>query len=173
MKRATQAKEAHGEIETEHAGYLGAQDTYFVGTMKGVGRIYQQTFIDTYTKVAFAKLYTEKTAITAADMLNGNVLPWFTEQGIDLLRVLTDRGTEYCGKIENHAYQLYLAIENIDHSKTKVRSPQTNGICERFHRTMKQEFYDVAFRKKIYNSLEELQIDVEEWLKKYNIFRPH
>ncbi len=106
-------------------------------------------------------------------MLNGNVLPWFTEQGIDLLRVLTDRGTEYCGKIENHAYQLYLAIENIDHSKTKVRSPQTNGICERFHRTMKQEFYDVAFRKKIYNSLEELQIDVEEWLKKYNIFRPH
>ena len=173
LERATQSKEAHGEIETEHAGYLGAQDTYFVGTMKGVGRIYQQTFIDTYTKVAFAKLYTEKTAITAADMLNGNVLPWFTEQGIDLLRVLTDRGTEYCGKIENHAYQLYLAIENIDHSKTKVRSPQTNGICERFHRTMKQEFYDVAFRKKIYNSLEELQIDVEEWLKKYNIFRPH
>lgn len=173
LERATQAKEAHGEIETEHAGYLGAQDTYFVGTMKGVGRIYQQTFIDTYTKVAFAKLYTEKTAITAADILNSTVLPWFTEHGIDLLRILTDRGTEYCGKIENHAYQLYLAIENIDHSKTKVRSPQTNGICERFHRTMKQEFYDIAFRKKIYNSLEELQIDVEEWLKKYNIFRPH
>ena len=107
MKRATQAKEAHGEIETEHAGYLGAQDTYFVGTMKGVGRIYQQTFIDTYTKVAFAKLYTEKTAITAADMLNGTVLPWFTEQGIDLLRVLTDRGTEYCGKIENQTNYLW------------------------------------------------------------------
>lgn len=138
-----------------------------------MGRIYQQTFIDTYSRVAFAKLYTEKTAITAADTLNGIVLPWFDEQNIPLLRILTDRGTEYCGSLEIHAFQLYLAVENIDHSKTKARHPQTNGICERFHRTMKDEFYCIAFRKKIYNSLEELQIDVNEWLRKYNEFRPH
>lgn len=173
LEKAKQEKEAHGEIETQHPGYLGSQDTYFVGTMKGVGRIYQQTFIDTYSRVAFAKLYTEKTAVTAAHALNETVLPWFLEQSVPLLRILTDRGTEYCGKIEEHAYQLFLAVENIDHSKTKARSPQTNGICERFHRTMKQEFYDIAFRKKIYHSLEELQKDVDDWLNKYNNTRPH
>jgi len=173
FEKAKLSKEAHGEIETECPGYLGSQDTYFVGTMKGVGRIYQQTFVDTYSRIAFARLYVEKTAITAAHTLNETVLPWFEAQGVPLLRILTDRGTEYCGKVENHAYQLFLAIENIDHSKTKVRHPQTNGICERFHRTMKEEFYDIAFRKKIYHSLEQLQTDVDEWLKKYNEFRPH
>jgi len=173
LEKAKEKHESLGEIETEHPGYLGAQDTYYVGTMKGVGRIYQQTFIDTYSRVAFAKLYTEKTAITAAHTLNEVVLPWFNEQGISLLRILTDRGTEYCGKVEHHAYQLYMAIENIDHSKTKVRHPQTNGICERFHKTMKNEFYDIAFRKKIYNSIEELQADVNEWLQQYNELRPH
>lgn len=173
LEKAKEKKESHGEIETEHPGYLGSQDTYYVGTMKGVGRIYQQTFIDTYSRVAFAKLYTEKTAVTAAHILNEAVLPWFSEQDIPLLRILTDRGTEYCGKVENHAYQLYLAVENIDHSKTKVRSPQTNGICERLHKTMKNEFYDITFRKKIYCSLEELQEELNEWLRQYNELRPH
>jgi transposase InsO family protein len=173
LEKMKSQKEAHGEIETHHPGYLGAQDTYFVGTMKGVGRIYQQTFIDTYSRVALAKLYTEKTAITAADMLNDKVIPFFDGQGVALLRVLTDRGTEHCGKVENHSYQLYLAMEDIDHSKTKANHPQTNGICERFHRTMKQEFYDIAFRKKIYASLEELQVDVDHWIAKYNETRPH
>lgn len=173
LERLKEKREADGEIETEHPGYLGSQDTYYVGTIKGIGRIYQQTFVDTYSRIAMAKLYTDKSAITAADMLNDKVLPWFTEHNIPLLRILTDRGTEYCGKIENHAYQLYLAIENIDHSKTKVRHPQTNGICERFHRTMKEEFYDITFRKKIYNSLNELQIDADLWLEKYNKIRPH
>lgn len=173
LEKAKSAKKAIGEIETEHPGYLGAQDTYFVGTMKGVGRIYQQTFIDTYSRVASAKLYTEKTAITAADMLNDQVIPFFDEQQIPLLRILTDRGTEYCGKVESHAYQLYLSLEDIDHTRTKANHPQTNGICERFHRTMKQEFYDIAFRKKIYTSLEELQTDVDHWMHKYNEQRPH
>ena len=173
LEKARHEKEAHGEIETEHPGYLGSQDTYFVGTMKGVGRIYQQTFVDTYSRVAFAKLYTEKTAITAAHMLNEAVLPWFNEQEVRMLRILTDRGTEYCGRIEEHAYQLFLGIEDIDHSRTKARSPQTNGICERFHKTMKHEFYDIAFRKKVYRSIEELQSDVNEWLKNYNELRPH
>jgi transposase InsO family protein len=173
LERARKEKEAHGEIETMHPGYLGAQDTYYVGTIKGVGRIYQQTFIDTYTKVSFAKLYDRKNALVAADLLNDQVLPFFEQEETRLLRVLTDRGTEYCGTLEHHEYELYLAIEDIDHTKTKARSPQTNGICERFHRTIQEEFYAIAFRKKIYNSIDELQTDLNQWLQYYNHERTH
>lgn len=173
MEKARQEKEAHGEIETAHPGYLGAQDTYYVGTIKSIGRIYQQTFIDTYSKVAFAKLYDRKNALVAADMLNDRVLPFFEENDIPLLRILTDRGTEYCGQREHHEYQLYLAVENIDHSKTRAKSPQTNGICERFHRTMQDEFYSIAFRKNLYLSLEQLQADLDVWMEEYNQDRPH
>ncbi|SFH62696.1 Winged helix-turn helix [Nitrosospira sp. Nsp14] len=164
---------AYGEVETAHPGYLGSQDTFYVGTIKGVGRIYQQTFVDTYSKWAAAKLYTTKTPITGADLLNDRVLPFFTEQGMGLIRILTDRGTEYCGKPETHDYQLYLAINDIEHSRTKANHPQTNGICERFHKTILQEFYQVAFRRKVYRSLEELQIDLDEWLHTYNHDRTH
>lgn len=173
MEKREAEKEAHGEIETEHPGYLGSQDTYFVGTIKGVGRIYQQTFVDTYSKMAFCKLYTMKTSLTAADTLNDRVLPFFEEHNTPMLRILTDRGTEYCGKVEEHDYQLYLAVKNIDHTKTKVRHPQTNGIVERFHKTILNEFYQVAFRKKIYNSIEEIQGDLDNWVYKYNFNRTH
>ncbi len=166
-------KESIGEIETDHPGYLGSQDTYYVGNFKGIGRVYQQTFIDTYSRLADIKLYTEKTAITAADMLNDRVIPFYDSQEVSILRILTDRGTEFCGSIENHAFELFLSVEGIEHTKTKAYSPQTNGICERFHRTMKEEFYDSALRKKIYNSLEELQSDADGWLKYYNNKRPH
>ncbi len=132
LEKKKQDDEACGEIETAHPGYLGAQDTFYVGTLKGVGRIYQQTFIDTYAKVGFAKLYTTKTPITAADMLNDRVLPFYAQHQLPLLRILTDRGTEYCGKAETHDYQLYLTINDIEHTKTKAKSPQTNGICEQF-----------------------------------------
>jgi len=173
LERAREEKQAHGEIETEHPGYLGAQDTYDVGTIKSIGRIYQQTFLDTYSKLAFVKLYDRKNALVAADLLNDRVLPFFEEQNVSLLRVLTDRGTEYCGNRECHEYQLYLAVENIDHSRTKAKPPQTNGICERFHRTLQEEFYSVAFRKKLYRSLEELQADLEVWQAEYNQKREH
>ena len=173
LEKAKTEKEAHGEFESEHPGYCGAQDTFYVGNMKGVGRIYQQTFVDTYSKVAFAKLYDRKTPITAADLLNDRVLPFFEEQGVKLLRVLTDRGTEYCGNPERHEYELYLAIEDIDHSRTKTKSPQTNGIVERFHRTALNEFYRIAFRKKLYRSIDELQIDLDTWVAEFNRQRPH
>lgn len=173
LERKKQDDEAAGEIETAHPGYLGSQDTFYVGTLKGVGRIYQQTFVDTYSKVAFAKLYTTKTPITAADLLNDKVLPFLTEHQLPLLRILTDRGTEYCGKVERHDYQLYLAVNDIEHTKTKARSPQTNGICERFHKTVLQEFYQITFRKKIYTDTEELQKDLDEWLEYYNNERTH
>jgi transposase InsO family protein len=173
LERQQTLNEAHGEIETEHPGYLGSQDTYYVGTIKGIGRIYQQTFVDTYSKVAACKLYTTKTPITAADLLNDRVLPLLESEGVDLLRILTDRGTEFCGRPERHDYQLYLAINDIDHSRTKAYSPQTNGICERFHRTIKEEFYEVAFRKKVYTTLDELQADLDTWIEYYNNERTH
>jgi hypothetical protein len=192
LERAKEEKIAYGEIETEHVGYLGSsvalrnkvsnggftstlrgQDTFYVGIIKGVGRVYQQTFIDTYSGVGFAKLYTTKQAITAADVLNDMVLPFFDRYNLPLLRILTDRGTEYCGKADEHDYQLFLAVNDIDHTKTKTKSPQTNGICERFNKTILEEFYMLAFRKKIYNSIEELQTDLDKWLVYYNESRPH
>jgi transposase InsO family protein len=165
--------EACGEIETAHPGYLGSQDTFYVGTLKGVGRVYQQTYVDIYCKVAHAKLYTTKTPITAADLLNDRVLPSYEEHDLPVLRILTDRGTEYCGRVDKHDYQLFLAINDIDHTKTKVKSPQTNGICERFHKTILQEFYQVTFRKKLYDRIEMLQDDLDEWLRHYNTERTH
>jgi len=161
------------EIETQHPGYLISQDTFYVGYLKGVGRIYQQTVVDTYASVAFAKLYTSKVPVTAADILNDRVVPFFEAQNIPILRVLTDRGTEFCGSPERHPYQLYLQLNDIDHSKTKVRSPQTNGICERFHQTVLNEFYRITFRKKMYSDIETLQRDLDEYMVEYNTERTH
>ncbi len=173
LEKKAHDDEASGEIETAHPGYLGSQDTFYVGNLKAVGRIYQQTFVDTYSKVAHCKLYTSKTPITAADLLNDRVLPFYEAQGLPMLRILTDRGTEYCGKVGQHDYQLYLAINDIDHTKTKAMSPQTNGICERFHKTILQDFYQVTFRKKLYGDLESLQADLDNWLWHYNNERTH
>ncbi len=173
LERKKQDDEACGEIDTAHPGYLGSQDTFYVGTFKGVGRVYQQTYVDTYAKVAHCKLYTTKTPITAADLLNDRVLPFYASHDLPVLRILTDRGTEYCGKVEQHDYQLYLALNEIEHTRTKARHPQTNGICERFHKTILQEFYQPALRRKIYNSLEALQEDLDVWLDYYNNERTH
>ncbi len=173
LERKKQDDEACGEIETAHPGYLGSQDTFYVGTFKGIGRVYQQTYVDTYAKVAHCKLYTTKTPIASADLLNDRVLPFYAEHDLPVLRILTDRGTEYCGKVEQHDYQLYLALNEIEHTRTKARHPQTNGICERFHKTILQEFYQSALRRKIYGTLDELQLDLDDWLQEYNYHRTH
>jgi hypothetical protein len=125
LEKAKLDKEAHGEFDSEHPGYCLAQDTFYVGTLKGVGRVYQQTVIDTYSKVGFAKLYTRKTPLTAGDILNDRVIPFFDEHEIRVDRILTDRHTEYCGAHDRHEYELYLAVEDIDHTRTKIKSPQT------------------------------------------------
>ena len=161
------------EIETEHPGYLISQDTFYVGYIKGVGRIYQQTVIDTWSRVAFAKLYTAKVPITAADILNDRVLPFFEEKEVPILRILTDRGTEYCGRLDKHPYQIFLQFHDIEHTKTRARRPQSNGICEAFHKTVLNEFYRTAFRKKIYETVEEIQKDLDEWMEFYNNGRTH
>ncbi|WP_419833288.1 IS481 family transposase [Endozoicomonas atrinae] len=173
LERKKLDDEASGEIDTAHPGYLGSQDTFYVGTFKGVGRVYQQTYVDTYSKVAQAKLYKTKTPITAADLLNDRVLPFYEAQELPVLRILTDRGTEYCGRADQHDYQLYLAVNDIEHTKTKTRHPQTNGICERFHKTILQEFYQPALRKTLYTSIEMIQSDLDEWLIHYNTERTH
>ena len=174
LETAKRSRESHpDEIETEHTGYLISQDTFYVGYLKGVGRIYQQTVVDTYSSVAFAKVYTGKIPVTAADVLNDKVLPFFEEHGIPVLRVLTDRGTEFCGSPDKHPYELYLQLNDIEHTKTKARSPQTNGICERFHQTILNEFYRVTFRKKLYNDIEILQRDLDGYLEEYNHERTH
>ena len=168
LESAKEEKQAHGEIETHHPGFLFGQDTYYVGYIKGIGKIYQQTGIDTYSNVGFAKLYTDKNALVAADFLNDRVLPYFDEHGMSVLRLLTDRGTEYCGKQDSHPFQLFLYLNDIEHSRTKARHPQTNGCTEKLNQTIQEEFYAVAFRKKIYRSLDEIQIDLDAYMCRYN-----
>jgi hypothetical protein len=125
MERAREEKEAHGEIETAHPGYLGAQDTYYVGTIKSVGRISHRPSLTPTPRWLSPSSTTAKNALVAADMLNDRVLPFFEEQKVLLLCVLTDRGTEYCGQREHHEYPLYLAVDNIDQSRTRpgLRKP--------------------------------------------------
>ena len=173
LEKQEASKEAYGEIDTAHPGYLGCQDTYYVGNFKGIGKVYGQVFIDSYSRLADTKLYKEKTALTSADLLNDRILPWYQRHEVPLLRILTDRGSEYKGSLENHAYELFLSVEGISHTTTKAYSPQTNGMCERFNKTMKEEFFDTAMRKKLYRSLEELQADLDAWLVYYNEERVH
>jgi len=139
-----------------------AQDTFYVVYIKEVGRIYQQTVMDTYSSVAIAKLYTAKVPVTPTDALNDQVLSFFGEHNVPILRILTDRGTEYCGSPEKHPYEIYLQYHEIEHTKTRARRPQSNGICEVFHKTILNEFYRVTFRKKIYQTVEALQNDLDE-----------
>ena len=148
LEASKRSRESHpDEIETQHPGYLVSPDTVYVGYLKGVGRITQQTAIDTFSSLGFAKLYTAKIPVTAADLLNDQVLPFFEKEGVPVLRVLTDRGTEYCGAPDQHPSQLFLQLNDIEHTKTKVKSPQTNGICRQLHQTMLNEFYRIAFHQ--------------------------
>jgi transposase len=164
LEDAKEEKQAYGEIESFHPGFLFGQDTFYVGWIKGIGKIYQQTGIDTYSNLGFAKVYLEKTAITAADFLNDKVLPFFDENATRPLRTITDRGTEYCGIRDEHPYQLFLYLNGVEHTKTKARHPQTNGCTERFNQTCLDEFYKIAFRKKLYSTIEEIQTVLSKYL---------
>jgi transposase InsO family protein len=168
LEEAKEEKEAYGEMESPHPGFLVSQDTYYIGFIKGVGKLYQQTALDTHSNVGFAKVYTERTSLTAADLLNDRVLPFFDEQSVRILRVLTDNGPEYYGRPDSHSYELFLHLNEIEHTRIKVRKPQTNGAVERLHQTIQEEFYTVAFRKKLYRSLEEIQADLDEFMVWYN-----
>jgi len=161
-------REAHGEIESPHPGFLLAQDTCYVGTIKGIGRIFQQTGLDTHSNLGFAKVYRDKTALAAADLLNDKVLPLFDEYQIGPLRVLTDNGREYCGRQDSHPYELFLLLNGIEHTRIRVRRPQTNGAVEKLNQTIQNEFYQVAFRKKLYRTIEDIQADLDSFMEYYN-----
>jgi transposase InsO family protein len=171
LEEAKAEREVYGEVESPHPGFLLGQDTCYVGYIKGVGRLYQQTGLDTHSNVGFARVYLEKTALTAADFLNSKVLPFYDELGITVLRVLTDRGSEYCGRVETHPYELFLHLNGIEHTKTRPYTPRTNGGVERLNQTIEEEFYRVAFRKKLYRTLEEIQTDLDTYMEYYNRVR--
>ena len=160
-------------VESDYPGYLLCQDTFYVGRLKGVGRLYLQAVVDTYGSYAFAKLYTSKRQETAADILNDQVLPFYQSHDMVIEAILTDNGTEYKGRPMIHLYEIFLELNDIDHRTTKIASPRTNGFVERFNRTILDEFFRTAFRKKLYESVDALQADLDEWLNHYNTERPH
>lgn len=160
-------------VESPYPGYLLCQDTFMVGTLKGIGRIYLQAVVDTYGSVAFGKLYTSKLPETAVDVLYDRVLPFYESQGLRVENILSDNGREYCGRPMIHPYQIFLEFYDIEHRRTKVARPRTNGFVERFNRTVLDEFFRETFREKFYSSVEELQNDLDQWFHRYNYERPH
>lgn len=161
------------KVESPYPGYLLSQDTFMVGTIKGVGRIYLQAVVDTYGSFAFGKLYTSKLPETAADVLYDRVLPFYESHGIPVENILTDNGREYCGRPMIHPYQIFLELNDVEHRRTKVARPRTNGFVERFNRTVLDEFFRETFHDKFYASVEELQKDLDQWVHYYNHERPH
>ena len=159
-------------VESSRPGELLCQDTFFVGTFKGVGKVYLHTVVDTYGSTAFGFLHTSKVPEAAVAVLHNDVLPFYAERGLVIEKLLTDNGREFCGT-ESHPYEMYLALNDIAHKRTKVRHPYTNGFVERFHRTVKEEFFEVALRETFYEAVEALQADLDRWLVHYNTERPH
>lgn len=159
-------------VESSRPGELLSQDTFYVGTLKGVGRVYLHAVVDTYSSFAFGFLHTSKQPEAAAAVLHNDVLPFYKSKELAIQALLTDNGREFCGK-DTHPYEIYLALNDIEHRRTKVRKPQTNGFVERFNRTVLEEFFRTAFRTKLYESVQALQEDLDKWLAHYNTERPH
>jgi transposase InsO family protein len=160
-------------VESTAPGELLNQDTFYWGTLKGVGKVYVQVVVDTFCSLAFAKVYTSKMPITACDLLYERVLPFYEALGVEVGAILTDNGREFCGKPDSHPFELLLALEGIDHRTTKVRSPQTNGFVERMNRTLLDECFRVEGRKTWYLTPAEIQRDLDRFLRYYNLERSH
>ena len=164
-------KERH--IETEYTGQLVAIDTFMVGSLKGIGKVYLQTVVDCFSRYAWGRLYTNKLPVTAVHVLNTDVLPFFEEHNVKVTTILTDNGREYCGRPDKHPFELYLQLEEIEHRRTKVRRPQSNGYVERLHRTLLDEHFRIKGREKFYESVQEMQSDLDLYFKEYNEKRSH
>jgi transposase InsO family protein len=159
-------------VESHRPGELLSQDTFYVGHLKGVGKVYLQAVVDTYGSFAFGFLHTTKRPEAAVAVVHNDVLPFYAEQGLTVTAILTDNGREFCGT-DSHPYELYLALCDIEHRRTKVKRPQTNGFVERFNRTVLDEFFRLVLRQKMYESVDALQADLDTWLHFYNYDRPH
>jgi transposase InsO family protein len=173
QKHRGRTSDPEQHVEAPYPGYLLCQDTYFIGTIKGIGKIYMQSVVDAHCSLGFAKVYLSKVPMTAVDVLDDRVLPFYEDHAAEVEHLLTDNGREYCGRELKHHFELFLAISQIRHRRTEVRSPQTNGFCERFHRTVKEEFFSAAFRHTLYESVAQLQQDLDRYLEFYNRERAH
>jgi transposase InsO family protein len=160
-------------VEATRPGELLNQDTFFWGTLKGVGKVYVQVVVDVFCSIAFAKVYNSKMPITACDLLYDRVLPFYQALGIPVGAVLTDNGREFCGRPERHPYELLLTMEDIEHRTTRVRSPRTNGFVERMNRTLLDECFRVKGRTEWYLTPAEIQRDLDAYLEEYNLRRTH
>jgi len=160
-------------IEVKRTGELVAVDTFFVGTLKGVGRVYLQSVLDCFSRYTWGRLYTSKLPVTAVHVLNNDVLPFFEAHGARIETILSDNGREFCGRPDKHPYELFLQLEEIEHRTTQVRRPQSNGFIERMHRTLLDEHFRIAGRTKWYETLDEMQADLDAYLEHYNNKRPH
>jgi transposase InsO family protein len=159
-------------VESRRPGELLSQDTFYVGRLKGVGKVYLHAVVDTFSSYAFGYLHTSKQPEAAALVVHNDVMPFYQAHDLTVGAILTDNGREFCGT-ETHPYELYLSLNEIEHRRTKVRSPQTNGFIERFNRTVLDEFFRIVFRTTFYESVETLQADFDAWLVTYNTERPH
>ncbi|WP_372044873.1 IS481 family transposase [Tistrella bauzanensis] len=160
-------------IEAPHTGALVAVDTFMVGSLKGVGKVYLQTVIDCHSRYAWGRLFTTKLPITAVQTLNNDVLPTFEEHDAKIDAVLSDNGREFCGRPDKHPYELFLQLEGIEHKRTKVSRPQSNGIVERLHRTLLDEHFRVEGRKTWFETVDEMQTALDTYFVHYNERRPH
>lgn len=170
-KFSPEYRERH--IQADFTGHLVAIDTFLVGTLKGIGRVYLQSVIDCHSRYAWGRMYTTKVPVTAVQTLNNDVLPFFEEYNVKVETVLTDNGREYCGRPDRHPFELFLQLEEIEHRTTKVRRPQSNGYVERLHRTFLDEHFRIAGRTKFYESVQEMQNDFDKYLEYYNTERAH
>ena len=160
-------------IKADFSGDLVSIDTFMVGNLKGIGKIYLQTVIDCHSRFAWGHMYTSKVPVTAVHVLNDKVLPFFEEQRCSIITVLSDNGREYCGRPDHHPFELFLQLEGIEHRTTPIRRPQSNGIVERLHRTLLDEHFRIQGRIKFYESLQEMQEDLDIYLHTYNYERAH
>jgi transposase InsO family protein len=132
-----------------------------------------RSVVDARRSLAFAKLELSKATLTAVDTLYDHVLPFYGEQGVPVAHALTDNSRGYCGRESQRFFELFPTLNQVTHRRTEVRSPEINGSCERFHRTVKEEFFAVAFRKTFYESLDQLQADLDRYVDFYNRERAH
>jgi transposase InsO family protein len=160
-------------VESTRPGELLNQDTFYWGTLKGVGKVYVQVVVDTFCSLAFAKVYTAKFPVTACDLLYNRVLPFYEVLGVRVEAILTDNGREFCGRPESHPYELLLAMEEIEHRTTQIRTPRTNGFVERMNRTLLDECFRVVGRTTWYVEPGEIQRDLDRFLDYYNLQRSH
>ncbi len=159
-------------VESERPGQLLSAGAFMVGTLEGIGRVYLHAVVGTFGSYAFGFLHVSKQPEAAVAVLHDDALPFYQGLGVTVGAVLTDDGREFCGT-ERHPYELDLALNDVEHRKTKVRSPRTNGFVERFHGTVLEEFFRPAMHAKLFESVEALQADLDAWLHHYNRERPH